>query len=129
MTMKRFFDAAEYHADRLLHGSGSGPAPRVLDRALARATTVWIHLKRQPGLVRPAFLLTPGQGAKARARILVAGASFGLPDSSMMPGESIAEWLGRGLRERLQHDQILPLLRAAGKMRHVDPKDLESRAR
>lgn len=131
MSVKRFFIEAKIQAAMMLDLIEKPyyrrPAIEVLDIALARAMGYQLHGGDDffPDL---RFRLRPGEGAKVRARILVAAASHGCTDATMLPGESIAEWLGRGLRERLTHEKILPLLRTAARMSAVDPKTLEPKA-
>jgi hypothetical protein len=77
------------------------------------------------------YRLRSDQGRVARAKLLVAAAHLGLAEPTMVSGETIEAWLGRGLRAHLRHEDIVPLLRAAARAAaraKVTPGDIELRA-
>lgn len=130
MSTRAFFDDALAYAQRdLATGKAQTLAPLAwLDRLLSAATACWVH---EPVLgARLWYRLAPGQGARVRAKILTAasGMGIGITDPTMQPGESVADWMRTALRENLRHEHVVPLLRAAARLKPASAADLAARA-
>jgi hypothetical protein len=128
VTIRAFFDRAILDGLTFAPTLTDRPAIQVLDLVLSRAMVERRYSRSILGH-HLWFALDASQGAKVRARILTAAGRMGIIDITMRPGESIGEWLGRGLRENLRHEHIVPLLRAAARETGASRVDLTVRAR